>query len=284
MQLILYSVVLLGALGLLGAVVLYLTARRFSVVEDARIDSVEAILPGANCGGCGGRGCRDFAATCVEKGSLQGLYCPVGGADCMSRIAAVLGVSAVETEAKVAVVRCNGSCSARPPRYTYDGVMSCAVMDAVGVGTRGCPSGCLGCGDCTAVCAFGAISMDPATGLPAVDPEACTACGKCVGECPRHLIELRPAGKRGRRVWVACSNRERGAIARRTCAAACIGCSKCARECPFQAITITDNLSYIDPAVCKACGKCINVCPTGAIQASFVVPAPKTAKERVSES
>lgn len=274
MQLLLYSVLLLGILGLAGALVLYLTAKKFRVDEDPRIDAIEAALPGANCGGCGGKGCRDFASTCVSRGSLDGLFCPVGGADCMTKIAGILGVEASAAARRIAVLRCNGSCSARPERYVYDGASSCAVMDAAGVGTRGCSFGCLGCGDCSEVCAFGAIAIDPDTMLPVVDSDACTACGKCVAECPRNLLELRPVGRRDRRVWVACANRERGAVARKVCSAACIGCGKCAKACPFGAITVTDNLAYIDAALCKACGKCINVCPTGAIMATFEAPKP----------
>lgn len=268
---------------MVGALVLYITAKKFRVDEDPRIDAIEAVLPGANCGGCGFKGCRDFAATCVSRGSLDGLYCPVGGAECMARIAQILGVATTAEARRVAVLRCNGSCKARPERYVYDGASSCAVMDAAGVGTRGCSFGCLGCGDCTEVCAFNAIVIDEVTKLPVVDANACTACGRCVAECPRHLLELRPVGRRDRRVWVACANRERGVVARKVCTAACIGCGKCAKTCPFGAITVTDNLAYIDAALCKACGKCINVCPTGAILATFEAPKPvEQSKEAAS--
>ncbi|MBD5233062.1 MAG: RnfABCDGE type electron transport complex subunit B [Bacteroidales bacterium] len=274
MSLLFTTILLLGLLGLLGAVVLYATARKFHVEEDPRIDEIASLLPGANCGGCGLKGCRDFATRCVAEGSLKGFHCPVSGSETIAKIASVLGVEASAAEKNVAVLRCNGSCSARPERFTYDGASSCAVMDAVAVGTRGCSFGCLGCGDCTEVCSFGAIAINPDTLLPEVDAEKCTACGACVKECPRHLLELRPAGRRDRRVWVACANRERGGIARKTCSAACIGCSKCVKACPFGAVTVNDNLSYIDPLLCKACGKCVGVCPTGAILATFPVTKP----------
>ena len=61
MSIIVTSIIVLGAIGILGAAVLYIVARRFYVKEDPRIDRVEALLPGANCGGCGRSGCRDFA-------------------------------------------------------------------------------------------------------------------------------------------------------------------------------------------------------------------------------
>jgi Na+-translocating ferredoxin:NAD+ oxidoreductase subunit B len=53
MELILYTLITLSALGVLLAVILYVVAKKFKVIEDPRIDEVEACLPGANCGGCG---------------------------------------------------------------------------------------------------------------------------------------------------------------------------------------------------------------------------------------
>lgn len=272
MNLLICSVLVLGLIGFAGALLLFATARKFHVEEDPRIDRIASVLPGANCGGCGLKGCRDFATRCVSQGTLNGLHCPVSTSENIEAIASILGVSAEATERRMAVVRCNGSCNARQETYVYDGAQTCAIMDATGVGTHGCAYGCLGCGDCVSVCKFCAITIDPETKLPVVDPDKCTACGACVNECPRHLIELRPVGIRNRRVWVACSNRERGAIARKTCKVACIGCSKCVKACPFGAVAVSDNLSYINPDLCKTCGKCVAECPTGAILTSFQLP------------
>lgn len=274
-----YTLVLMGLLGFLGAIVLYLTAKKFNVVEDPRIDQIEGLLPGANCGACGCKGCRDFACECVKRANLDGLNCPGAGAEAMKNIAAILGVNSVESVRHIAVLKCNGTCAARPRIYEYDGAASCAVMDAVGCGTSACSYGCLGCGDCVSVCRFDALRIDESSKLPVVDEKVCTGCGVCVRECPRHLIELRPEGRRGRRVWVACSSRDKGAVARKICSAACIGCGKCAKICPFGAIEIADNLSYINPDLCKACGKCLGVCPTGAICATFE----NVTKDKVTE-
>jgi Fe-S-cluster-containing hydrogenase component 2 len=39
------------------------------------------------------------------------------------------------------------------------------------------------------------------------------------------------------------------------------------KVCPFEAITLENNLAYIDPAKCKSCRKCEPECPKGAIHA-----------------
>jgi hypothetical protein len=78
MNLILFSLITLGAIGSLAAVILYFAAKKFYVFEDPRIDEVEAALPAANCGGCGFPGCRGFADACVKADTMDGLNCPVG--------------------------------------------------------------------------------------------------------------------------------------------------------------------------------------------------------------
>ena len=133
----------------------------------------------------------------------------------MEKVGAILGLAAVASDPKVAVVRCNGTCEARPRTSEYNGARSCQIMNSLYVGETACPFGCLGCGDCVAACQFGALSMDEKTGLPVVDEEKCTSCGKCVKACPRNIIELRKKGPKGRRMVVECVNKDNGAIARK---------------------------------------------------------------------
>ncbi len=262
---ILITVITLTAIGLLVAAILFLVAKKFKVEEDARIDDVEALLPGANCGGCGSAGCRDFATKLVSLEDLGDVQCPVGGSETMNKIAALLGKTAVAQAPKVAVVKCNGSCEVRPKTSNYEGYPSCKVKASLYSGDTGCRFGCLGCGDCTRVCKFDAIKMDPATGLPVVDESKCTGCGACSKACPKGIIEIRPKGPRGLKVVIRCSNTDKGAVARKACKAACIGCAKCQKACPHDAIVVENNLAYIDPAKCKLCTKCVDECPTGAI-------------------
>lgn len=272
---VILTVVILTVLGLLLALILFWVAKKFKVEEDPRIDEVEKVMPGANCGGCGFAGCRAFADAAVKAGNLDHQFCPVGGNETMKKVASILGIEVAEKAPQVAVVRCNGTCENRPRVNVYDGVQSCKVKSALYSGDTLCSFGCVGCGDCVAACAFGAISMNPLTGLPVVDETKCTACGACAKACPKGVIELRNMGttpKNNRRVYVSCINKDKGGVARKACTAACIGCGKCAKVCKFDAITIENNLSYIDYTKCKACGQCYFECPTGAIHVVNFTP------------
>ena len=282
---IIWTIAVLSGLGLLLALLLYLLAKKFKVEEDPRIDEVEKVMPGANCGGCGFAGCRAFADSAVKAPNLDNHYCPVGGNDVMKQVAAILGYEVKEKAPEVAVVRCNGTCANRPRTNTYDGVQSCKVKAALYAGDTACAFGCLGCGDCAAACQFGALSMDPATGLPVVDEEKCTACGACVKACPKAIIELRPKGPRGMKVFVSCVNKDKGPVAKKACAAACIGCGICAKTCTHDAILVENNIAYIDASKCKLCRECEAMCPTGSIIGlNFPKPLDKdTIKARIAE-
>lgn len=285
MNFILIAVIVLGAIGLIAALVLFLCSKKFAVYEDPRIAQVGSLLPGANCGGCGFPGCSGMANALVKganEGSIEGLSCPVGGSETMTQVADLLGMTIANGEPKVAVVRCNGSCEIRPKIAEYNGLCSCAAMNACGAGETGCGYGCLGCGDCVNACQFGAIAINEATGLPEVDDNKCTACGACTKVCPRNIIELRKKGVKNRRVYVGCVNKDKGAVSMKACKQSCIGCGKCEKECPFGAITIENNCSYIDFNRCRMCRKCVNICPTKAIVA-VNFPAPKPIEQKTEE-
>ena len=276
---LIFAVVSLSAIGVSAAVILYFVAQKFKVIEDPRIDIVEEALPAANCGGCGFPGCRNFAEALVKKASnensIEGLNCPVGGSDVMSKVAGILGLEASEMDPLIAVIRCNGSRQNAPKKVNYNGPSSCSFAHALSSGENGCPYGCLGLGDCVVACDFDAIHMDPDTALPVVNNK-CVACGACVEACPRDIIELRLKGKKEKRIFVSCINEEKGGPARKNCSVACIGCGKCVQVCPFDAITLENNLAYIDYEKCKLCRKCVPVCPTEAIhEVNFPPKKPK---------
>jgi Na+-translocating ferredoxin:NAD+ oxidoreductase subunit B len=281
---VLYTIIILSTIALAAAVILYFVSQRFKVFEDPRIDMVQDALPAANCGGCGYPGCRNFAEVLVKAENFDGLYCPVGGNDVMATVATILGKEPALQDSKVAVVRCNGAPEHRPRTNIYDGAASCAIEHSLYMGETGCPHGCLGHGDCVVSCDFDAIRMNPVTRLPEVIDEKCTACGACVKACPRFIIELRKKAPKNRKIYVSCVNQEKGAIAVKNCKVACIGCGKCVKVCAFDAITLENNLAYIDPVKCKLCRKCAPECPTHAILEINLPPRKEKAEKEESLS
>jgi Na+-translocating ferredoxin:NAD+ oxidoreductase subunit B len=274
---IIIALIVLGALGLLFGIIIYFVGQKFKVIEDPLIDEIAETLPGVNCGGCGLAGCRAFAEALVKGKSFEGLNCPVGGNALVADIAPLLGIEAVVKDPEIAVVRCNGTFENAKAKLNYDGPATCLFAHNLFSAESGCPHSCLGLGDCVVSCAFDAIYIDKKTGLPIVSEENCVACGACVKACPRSIIELRPKGKKSRRIFVQCVNKEKGAVARKNCVVACIGCGKCVKICPHDAITMENNLAYIDAVKCKLCRKCVVECPTGAIIELNFPPRKETA-------
>ena len=279
---VIYTIATLSAVGTSAAVILYFVAQKFKVFEDPRIDQVEEALPSANCGGCGFAGCRAFAEACVKADKLDDLNCPVGGNETMSNVASILGLEAVTKEPRVAYIRCNGTCDHRPKTSIFDGATTCAIASSVYSGESDCQYGCLGYGDCYDACDFDAIDLREGMGVPLILDDKCVACGACVDACPKDLIELRKRFPKDRKIVVACRNEDKGGVARKACSVACIGCGKCEKECKFDAITIENNLAFIDSDKCKLCRKCAPVCPTNSIlELNF--PPRKIVKEEKEE-
>lgn len=276
---ILLAVAALGAIGIAAAIILYFVAQKFKVIEDPRIDTVNELLPGANCGGCGFAGCRNFAESIIKAGSLENMNCPVGGSPVMKNIATELGWQAADVAPMIAVLRCGGSHNNAPHKVRYDGASSCQFAHSLFNGNSGCPNGCLGLGDCVVSCQFDAMYIDSVSGLPVIDEEACVACGACVKACPRKIIEMRKKGPKGKRIFVECVNLEKGAVSRKNCSVSCIGCGKCVKICAFDAITMENNLAYIDFNKCTLCRKCVEECPTNAI--TEIHFAPRKPKQEV---
>jgi electron transport complex protein RnfB len=273
---ILITIISLSLLALVSAVILFFVAQKFRVFEDPRIDEVQAVLPAANCGGCGFAGCRNFAEALVKADSFEGLNCPVGGSEVMNAAAKILGKEAQLVDPRVAVLLCNGAPEFRPRTSRYNGASDCRISHNLYIGETDCSYGCLGNGDCVRACSFGAMYMDTLTELPVIIDEKCVACGACVRACPRNIIELRRKAKKERKLYVACSNCDKGGPARKACNVACIGCNKCFKVCEFDAITIADNLAYIDAGKCTFCRKCVTECPTNAIlELNFPTRKPK---------
>lgn len=259
------SIIVLGIIGALAAIVLYFVAKKFHVYENPKIAEIEELLPGANCGGCGFAGCQAFAKACAETDSLDGFNCTGAGKDIMDKISVIVGLEAKAGVRRVAVMRCNGGCGERQIVNNYDGVTSCAMEGALYQGETDCNYGCLGRGDCVASCIFDALHIDPESGIAVVDHEKCVGCGKCVKTCPRGLLELVEDIPDKPLVWVACMNHDKGPLAMKECTVSCIGCGKCKRVCTHEAVEVTEFLAHINPEACVGCGECEAACPRHSI-------------------
>lgn len=256
---ILKAALTLGALGLIMGVLLAVASRIFAVHTDERVEQIAALLPGANCGGCGFAGCSAYASA-VVRGEASPSACVAGGAAAAQGIAKILGVDVDTRERRVAHVYCSGG-DVTARRFQYTGVQSCFAASRVANGPVECTFACLGFGDCVKSCAFDAIHIEG--GHAFVDRDRCTGCGKCASTCPRKIIGLIPAAAP---ISVNCSSRDRGAFVRSVCEAGCIGCTLCVKKCEHDAIHVVDNLARIDYEKCVGCGECLKVCPRGIIR------------------
>jgi Fe-S-cluster-containing hydrogenase component 2 len=145
-----------------------------------------------------------------------------------------------------------------------------------------------------AACPLNAIRVNK-NGLAQVTEKECTGCGACVKACPKHIIQLL---SRDSKVYLACSNHDKGAGVKKYCSVGCTACTLCVKATTSGAIQMEDNLPRLDhtqgenfvaawykcpqkcfidkqpyrPKVfigtkCNGCGECVKVCPVkGAIE------------------
>ena len=76
--------------------------------------------------------------------------------------------------------------------------------------------------------------------------------------CPQNLIKIHECANY---IVVKCSNKEKGAVARKQCEVSCIGCGICEKTCTAGAIHVEDNCAVIQEDICLSCGMCSVKCP-----------------------
>ena len=249
------------AIALIAALLLSLAAKFMAVPVNETQVAIRAELPGANCGACGFAGCDDYAAALAEGGDVKTNLCVPGADAVAAAIAAILGQDAEDVIEQVANVRCSGLCDVTKPEMDYQGLKTCAAAKGLFGGPGSCKYGCIGFGDCERVCPYGAIQV--CNGLAKVDREKCVGCGMCARTCPQHIIDIIPDVKR---VYVACSSADKGAVTNKLCSAGCIGCKLCEKACKFDAVHVENNHAVIDIDKCKNCGLCAKACPKKVIK------------------
>ena len=261
MNTIIWTVVLMAAVGLVGSVLLSIVSRKLAIGEDERLTYLVSILPGVNCGSCGYAGCEQYAKALLDGTPPNA--CTAGGDRVADELAAFLGVEATGVVQREAFVACRGTYEHIEPNLAFRGVPSCRVYSTLVYTSISCPFGCLGFGDCAGVCPFDANHVKD--GVASIDTAACTGCGACAEVCPRHVIKLASQKEAPHIASVACMNTMGGKRTREVCSAGCIGCMKCQKACTFGAVSVENGLARVDPAQCTGCNACIDVCPTGAL-------------------
>ena len=264
------SVISITTIGILFGLILSVAKIKLRVDRDPRYAKIVDALPGANCGACGQPGCSGYAIKILE-GETELTLCPVGGAELVEKLAAIMGVAAHSMDPTKVRVRCQGGTGVTKFKFTYDGPRSCIAAQQIMGGHKVCSYGCLGLGDCERVCPFDAIHVKE-KGFPEVDWDKCTGCGKCVEECPRNILSLTDE-RFG--VHVMCLNKEKAKTMKLGCSVGCIACNRCVKACKevFRdneeietAIEVIDFLAVIDYSKCINCGKCAEVCPQHVIE------------------
>ncbi len=281
----------LVAIGILGGLALFFgavlaTAHRFlHVEEDPRLEKVNDLLPGNNCGACGEPGCAAFAGELVGARAAPGA-CTVASAGTLEVIADFLGVDVGGVDKRIARLRCGGGEGLVGQLAEYRGHKSCLSATIVGGGGQACTWGCLGLADCDVACTFDAITMG-ADGLPKVDGDLCTSCGDCVDACPLDLFVI---DAREHELFVRCANPMSGDAVRDKCAVACDACGRCAADAPDGVVEMVGGLPIVhwDRSE-RPTEKSTWRCPTGAIvwlaeeAAAESVAAPSAEPESVED-
>lgn len=262
MMSIFWAITVVGGIGLVAGAVLAFASRKFAVQIDPRIELLQELLPGANCGACGYPSCAGAAKAIVE-GNAPVNACMAGGDATVQAIAKVMGVETAATVQRIAKIQCRGDIGKAKLQYEYHGIGDCRAAYILFDGAKACSYGCLALGTCAKACPFGAIEYEYPR-VPRVRYGVCTGCGVCVDVCPRKLIDLYDAANE---VFVMCKSNDKGAYVRKVCEVGCVACGICERSCPFEAVTVQDGLAVIDHTKCKKCGLCARQCPYDVIHA-----------------
>jgi len=257
-------IIILSSIGIICGILIFIVNRFLPEEPDSlkRAEEISNHLPGVNCGACGFPGCFAYAqALAKDKNTFFTSTCATVLQEpaMLEGLGNILNIkidpSAIK---KKAVVHCYGNSDLIG---NYTGVKTCKTASKMISGYKRCPYGCLGLGDCVAVCPNEAISIDEEMNVAVIDPDKCTGCGICIRECPRGIIKLVPADSN---IVYLCSYEPlRNIPGREKCDKGCLHCKKCFRTCENGAIIWNEEkaIPEFDFKKCTLCGKCIEACP-----------------------
>jgi len=260
------TITILSSIGIACGILIFLVYRFLPKEPESfkKVEEISAYLPGANCGACGFPGCFAYAqALAKDKNIFFTNTCAtiLKEPAMLKELEKTLGIE-VDTSKinKKAVVHCYGNSDVIGD---YTGIKSCKAASKLVGGSKRCPYGCLGYGDCMAVCPNDAISIDKEMNVAVIDPGKCIGCGLCVKECPLGIIKLVPAN--ANIVYLCSYESLKNIPGREKCDVGCLHCRKCFKACENGAIIWDEEKSVpnFDFSKCTLCGKCIEACPHG---------------------
>ena len=153
------AVVIMACIGIVFGFILASADKKFAMEENPLIGEVKEALPQGQCGACGFAGCAKYAEAVVLDPNVPPNLCVPGKAEVAAVVAKLTGKVAEATEPKYAHIKCRGGNGIAKLAYEYKGIHDCAAAKIVQQGPKFCKFGCLGFGNCTRACPFGAMSM-----------------------------------------------------------------------------------------------------------------------------
>lgn len=103
----LYTVLVLGGMGLVAGAALAFASKYFYVEKDEKVEAVKEMLPGANCGACGYAGCGMLAqAICNNEVPVS--VCSALKEDEIRNIASLLEQTVTDSIRMKAYIKCTG--------------------------------------------------------------------------------------------------------------------------------------------------------------------------------
>lgn len=249
-------------LALLLGLALAFSSRALKVEKDKRLEELESVLPGANCGSCGFPGCSGYAKAVFDMTSRPGLCLP-GGDEVSKKMSSIMGIESVKKEKMTAYVFCSATCEDVKSEYEYEGIKDCRAASLLFSGPGMCKEGCLRFGSCLSSCPSKAIGRDE-NGRIVVDKEKCTGCGVCTKVCPTGAIKL---VKSSDEYEVRCNSHLSGAKKNKICTKACIGCKICENKVSSSPFKVDSFLSIYSKENGEGNGEeALSLCPKKVIE------------------
>ncbi|MGB2878820.1 MAG: RnfABCDGE type electron transport complex subunit B [Candidatus Omnitrophota bacterium] len=241
-NMVLAAVLSMAGLACFFASVLAFADKKLKVHVDPKVDELNHLFPGVNCGACGYFSCYDYAVHIVQEGADPG-KCRVIDDEAREKLFAVVGVEGETIYPRFPIVCCAAEWEHKETGAEYKGIQTCRAASLVSAAGMKCEYGCIGLDDCVRVCPFDALHME--NGLPRVDIDKCTGCGKCAEACPRNIIEMQD--KRFEKIfYVACRSNDAGPRVRQICGVGCIACGICEKLSQGKLFKVKDNLAKAD--------------------------------------